>query len=410
MSKSSFAGRVGLATIGAAALLVGLTASDAMARYGGHPGATGRANGGTCNRCHSPQTYDGLSIELPIEYRHDCYQPIVGGYQLTNSFYAIPYTPQEQSAPLSEVPVTLRLAEPPLVEPGAEEVGIFCPDIAQVQPAQECTSPADCGPGQDLCQDFGSVVQEVEEFGFPGSCTTGEEQFQVEADCGEEGALCANDICARRVERAINTCGRTLPACQPGNVAGFAIEVTNLAEVLPGQPVLKPAADEQAGAMKQAVYNNEGSTTEVNHAVPRAFDNGEISWGLTLVAPRYNVNNAVQNVTLYASANSCNQNGVADIGDVTAVAQLPVYFEVPGTNANTGPDCLEGEVCRGGEVLGEDLICRCPEGYELQGEAGLETCTAAGGCDCNLGSDKPFGAGLALVLGLGIAFRRRRKG
>lgn len=409
MFQSSFAARLGALSLGAAALVLLFASSSAEARFGGHPGATGRANGGTCNRCHSPQTYEGLSIELPTEYRHDCFMPVQGGYQLVNSFYAIPYTPAAASSPLTEIPVILRLQEPEAVADAAAGVGIFCPDQGQVQPAQECTTPADCATG-DLCQDYGTVLQEVEIYGIPGSCTSGEAQFSIEADCGEEGALCANDSCARRVERPVNSCGQTLPGCQTPNWAGFAAEVTGLTPPTAGVAVFKGAAGETE--VRQADYNGEESQFEVNHSAPRPFAEGETNWELTLVAPRYTSGNPVQDVTIYASANACNHNGVADIGDITAINQIPVYFEVPGGGGHTGPDCLEGEVCRGGQVLGEDLLCSCPDGFAFTEDAttGLKSCSSAGFCShSGLPSNGSVGFGIALLAGLGLAFRRRRQ-
>ena len=56
--------------------LFALAASPGLARLEGHPGATGSPGGGTCNRCHSPQTYDGLEIRFQTDSVgtvRDCY-------------------------------------------------------------------------------------------------------------------------------------------------------------------------------------------------------------------------------------------------------------------------------------------------------------------------------------------------
>jgi MYXO-CTERM domain-containing protein len=112
------------ASSGLVALLV-LAAPGAEARIDGHPGATGRPGGGTCNRCHSPQTYDGMSIQFTSSNvrQRDCFETNdAGELSFVNSIYTVPYGGQ--------VLFDLKLADPPTGDPNASPPvpGLFCPE------------------------------------------------------------------------------------------------------------------------------------------------------------------------------------------------------------------------------------------------------------------------------------------
>jgi MYXO-CTERM domain-containing protein len=108
--------------------LVGVTSTDASARAGGHAGATGRDNaGGRCNRCHSPDMYDGAEIVLEPKYQRDCYVREGGVWTLDNTFFVVPYE--------TEVDVTLLAALPPVGAPdnpntpaNDRTIGLYCPE------------------------------------------------------------------------------------------------------------------------------------------------------------------------------------------------------------------------------------------------------------------------------------------
>jgi MYXO-CTERM domain-containing protein len=108
--------------------LVVLASSSAGARSGGHPGATGRDNGGgRCNRCHSPDMYDGAEIVFDPKFQRDCYVQEGGAWTLQSSFFVVPYD--------TEVDVTLISALPPEGSPdnpatpvNDRVVGLYCPE------------------------------------------------------------------------------------------------------------------------------------------------------------------------------------------------------------------------------------------------------------------------------------------
>lgn len=300
------------------ALLSAAAALPAEARYAGHPGATGRPGGGTCNRCHSPQTYDGLEIKLPDEYAVHCWESDgQGGLRYQQTLYAVPYGAQ--------IDVSLLLAEPPQGTPDGSTVGVFCPE-------------------GDSCQ---------------------------------------------------------------GPVAGFGVEVQGTVW-REGDPFpLQPAAGEST--MKQAFEDegDPGSPTEVIHSQPRAFAGGEVKWGLVLRTPEQGGGNGVaQSLTLYASANACNGNGEADVGDITAVASRQVYFQLGDDGARTGPTCIEYDCADiGGYVDPAAGGCVCPEGAVMNEEG---VCVA--GCGCRAASSPEAGLGWAAALALfGLVLRRRRR-
>lgn len=116
-------------TLASLALLSVVIASNgASARSSGHPGATGRDNGaGRCNRCHSPDQYDGADIVLDDQYRKDCYVKDGETWMLDQSFFVVPYG--------SELTVTLRATIPadgspdnPNTPENDRVIGLYCPE------------------------------------------------------------------------------------------------------------------------------------------------------------------------------------------------------------------------------------------------------------------------------------------
>jgi MYXO-CTERM domain-containing protein len=309
----------------AAALLTFVGANDALARSAGHPGATGRPGAGTCNRCHSPQTFDGLEIVLPSQYRHDCYENTGSAFEFTTSFYAVPYSSTDAT---TNVDVSLILTEPPAGD--EDTVGIFCPED---------------GP-----------------------------------DCGT-------------------------------NNAGFAMEV-NGAPQENGEALLSAASGESG--VKQAQEGVDGeSTTEVNHSAPRDFANGQVEWTLSYRTPTYRgLGLTPTSVTLYASTNACNGNFAADAGDIASTANLAVFFELPGEDDTTGPDCIEAPQCRADQELDLTVLeCVCPEGTVDGDDADGNPACVPEGCACETagGGAADAASAFALLGVFGLALRRRRR-
>lgn len=120
------------------AVLIGvvlLASLPAAARFAGHPGATGSPGGGTCNRCHSPQTYDGLEIQLfqggedgepgpNLVRRRDCFVRDESGQLMREqAIHTVPFADSANQFVRFDLVVT----PPPESVPGDGDPGLYCP-------------------------------------------------------------------------------------------------------------------------------------------------------------------------------------------------------------------------------------------------------------------------------------------
>jgi hypothetical protein len=312
--------------------VVALAAAPGLARLDGHPGATGSPGGGTCNRCHSPQTYDGIAVEVDTQAGRvrDCYarDDQTGMLGLAQQIVTLPYADSAGTFNRLDVVVT----EPGDGDPAADPPvpGIYCP-----------LASGDNTPG---------------------------------------------------------TCGGGIA------YAGFAIEI--LGALPSGGPVLRPAGGE--GGMKQAGATEAppGSLTEVNHSEPKNFEGGTARWALEFERPVRG--SGVNSYQFYASANACNRNGAADIGDISAVTNTTVFFEYgPDEGEHTGPECNESLTCESiGATLNPEGVCACEDGSEFE-ENGK--CPTAGCSHTAVRTSAPALGGLAFFLLLGAGILRRRR-
>lgn len=108
-----------------------LPASSALARIGGHAGATGRPDGGVCAQCHGGQTYPGARIQVAqdpnqrIRERQCFSRDDEGRLFLANTLFTVPYGASNQR-------IDLVLDEPPKGTPPTEDgpgtAGLYCPE------------------------------------------------------------------------------------------------------------------------------------------------------------------------------------------------------------------------------------------------------------------------------------------
>ncbi len=279
-----------------------------FARSAGHPGATGRPEGGTCNRCHSPATYDGAYVRLPPHLRRDCVRRTPDGRVLVeDTFFVLP----------KNETVTVELVVP---EPSADD-GLTCP------PDTTCTGP----------------------------------------------------------------------------VVGVDVEVTGLSATPDVPTVLRPAAGEEG--LKQAPRaGGEEAGSEVVHNTPRPFEGGQARF-LLEVDSRGLIGGGP--ITLYGSANACNGNGQADLGDITSTF-VEVLYLLDESGGHDGPDCNVAPVCADGAYLDERLTCRCPDGTTLITD-GDGTSPYCGATSCAAGGPPGAWAGLGLALCALAGVRRGRR-
>ena len=346
------------------------TAIPAMAVGSGQSGATGRPGGGLCNRCHGPQTYPGIEVNLAGADPVQCFQQVGDG-----------------AFEIGEKLLVMDLSTPAVPSRSFLEVSAPEPEEVAVDQTRECNRNYSA-PATDPTIDECLVNENVQ-------C------------CANVDEVCAGNLTPFTPEEEAppNQCvtGGAL-YCPVGsvcgaNVAGFNIEITGGGTVEPGD---------------DSKFSTPGTDTELTHTGPKPFAGGAVSWQMVYQAPLVSPTGGQdpQSATFYAAVNATNGNGIQDGGDITSVLinGQQVLFRRPGGQAAIPPTCAIAPDCAanppegGGELNLTNLSC-CPTGtfFDNLQNACIDP---AGGCAQTDSETVVLFGGLALLV---LAIRRRRK-